>query len=310
MSFQQTIKKAVTIEGVGLHTGEAVCLTLRPAPPNSGVVFHHMKHEITIPARSEFVVDSHYATTLGVNGSRIQTVEHLLAAAAGLGIDNLLVEMEGEEVPAMDGSAKEFVAMIERAGKASQPSPRHPLIITEPIRVGNETRWIEVLPSRTFRISYTLDVAHPLVGTQSVSFPFSEEIFVNQVAGARTYGFLRDVPLLWKQGLAQGGTLENAVIIGKRKILNGGLRFHDEFVRHKVLDLIGDLSLLGRPIAGHVVARNAGHAINYELVLAIQEALAVAEKTSRLVACAEVQQRGTPAGVFRALHPLPGAAVV
>ena len=309
MDLQRTIEKPVVVQGIGLHSGKESHITLRPPPPDPRVVFHHKKHATDIPARPEFVVDSHHATTLGVNGSRIQTVEHLLAAAAGLGIDNLRIDVDGEEVPALDGSAKEFVALFERAGTVSQPSPRQALIITEPIRVGNERRWIQILPGTAFQISYTLDVDHPLVGTQAVSFPVTERAFVSQVAGARTYGFLRDVPSLWKQGLAQGGTLDNAVVVGKRKVLNGNLRFQDEFVRHKVLDLIGDLSLLGRPLVGHVIARNAGHALNYQLVLAIKDALTVTSRAIRSASRARVREGEPDLVLKKGLQPLPGAAL-
>jgi UDP-3-O-[3-hydroxymyristoyl] N-acetylglucosamine deacetylase len=220
----------------------------------------------------ESVVDSHYATTIGRNGTRIQTVEHLMAAAAGLGIDNLDVVVEGCEVPAMDGSAKPFVALLTAAGRTSQSARRRPIAIGGPLRVGTGSRWVYILPSREFRISYTLDNDHPAIGTQALSWVPTEESFIEDYAPARTYGFLKDLGLMRKHGLALGGSLDNAIVLGQRGTLNG-LRYRDEFVRHKVLDLIGDLALLGRPIHGHVVARNAGHALNFELVVAIQRAL-------------------------------------
>ena len=269
---QQTIRRSVNLEGIGLHSGKRVKITLSPAPPDSGIVFRVGPDGPPIPAAPESVVDSHYATTIGHNGYRIQTVEHLMAAAAGLGIDNLAVEVEGPEVPAMDGSAKPFVVLLHAAGRAPQGSRRRPAIIPHPISVGGGNRWIQIVPAGELRISYTLDNDHPAIGTQAVSVVPTEESFVNEYAPARTYGFLQDLGTMRKHGLALGGSLDNAIVVGKSGTLNG-LRYRDEFVRHKVLDLIGDLSLLGRPIYGHVIARNAGHALNFELVVAIQRAL-------------------------------------
>jgi UDP-3-O-[3-hydroxymyristoyl] N-acetylglucosamine deacetylase len=195
-----------------------------------------------------------------------------MAAAAGLGIDNLAVEVDGAEVPAMDGSAKPFVALLNGAGRVPQSARRRPVSIPHPIRVGSGNRWLHIVPAAELRISYTLDNDHPAIGTQVLSCVPTEESFVTEFAPARTYGFLKDLGVMRKHGLALGGSLDNAIVVGKRGTLNG-LRYRDEFVRHKVLDLIGDLALLGRPIHGHVIARNAGHGLNFELVVAIQRAL-------------------------------------
>jgi len=272
MVLQLTIRKPVSVDGIGLHTGEPARITLSPASANTGIVFRvNDAHRTVIPASPEHVVDARFATTLGLNGTRVQTVEHLLAAATALGIDNLLVEVEGEEIPALDGSAKPFVTLLYVAGKATLPRPRRPLVVTKPIRVGDGTRWLQVLPADSFRISYTLDLDHPAVGTQALSLPCTERVFVEELAPARTYGFLKDVGTLRKNGLAKGGSLDNAVVVGEQAVLNESLRYEDEFVRHKILDLIGDLGLLGRPLVGHVVARNAGHALNHQLALSIQQ---------------------------------------
>jgi UDP-3-O-[3-hydroxymyristoyl] N-acetylglucosamine deacetylase len=279
---QQTIRRSVSLEGIGLHSGKRVRMTLSPAPPDSGIVFRIGPDGQPIPAAPESVVDSHYATTIGRNGSRIQTVEHLLAAAAGLGIDNLDVEVEGNEVPAVDGSAKPFVALLNSAGRTSQTARRRPITVSQPVRVGSGNRWIQMLPSTEFRITYTLDNDHPAIGLQSLSVIPTEESFVNEFAPARTYGFLKDLGIMRKHGLALGGSLDNAIVVGKRGTLNG-LRYRDEFVRHKVLDLIGDLALLGRPLLGHVVARNAGHALNFELVVAIQRVLGLERRPAGAV---------------------------
>src|SRR5438093_9739479 len=269
---QQTIRKAVSLEGVGLHSGKRVKVTLSPGPADSGIVFRAGACGEPIPAAPESVVDSHYATTLGHNGSRIQTVEHLMAAAAGLSIDNLDVVVDGSEIPAMDGSAKPFVALLATAGRTTQGARRRPITITQPLHVGGGNRWLQIVPAAQFRISYTLDNDHPAIGTQALSCVPTEQSFIEDYAPARTYGFLKDLGIMRKHGLALGGSLDNAIVVGKRGTLNG-LRYRDEFVRHKVLDLIGDLALLGRPLLGHVIARNAGHALNFELVVAVQRAL-------------------------------------
>lgn len=299
---QQTIRKAVTLEGTGLHSGKPTRVTLAPAPPSSGIVFRVGGGEL-IPAAPESVVDSHYATTIGRNGTRIQTVEHLMAAAAGLSIDNLEVQVEGSEIPAGDGSAKPFVALLAGAGRVEQSARRRPLQIPAPIRVGSGGRWLQIVPSPVFRISYTLDHDHPLIGCQALSCVPTERMFVEDFAPARTYGFLQDLGLMRKHGLARGGSLENAVVLDTRAALNG-LRYRDEFVRHKVLDLIGDLALLGRPLLGHVIARNAGHTLNVELVLAVQRALGL----ERRAVGAHLAVVPAPAERLALLPPVPAAS--
>lgn len=269
---QRTIKKVVSLDGIGLHSGKTVRVKLSPGAPDSGIVFRAAPDGTIIPAAPESVVDSHYATTVGKNGSRIRTVEHLMAAAAGLGIDNLAVDVEGGEIPAGDGSAKPFVALLANAGRVDQAARRRPITVPYPVRVGSNGRWLQIVPADRFRISYTLDSDHPAIGTQTLTYVGSERSFIEEFAPARTYGFLEDLGPMRRNGLARGGSLDNAVVVGKHAVING-LRYRDEFVRHKVLDLIGDLALLGRPVLGHVIARNAGHDVNFELVLAVQRAL-------------------------------------
>jgi UDP-3-O-[3-hydroxymyristoyl] N-acetylglucosamine deacetylase len=304
---QQTIRKVVTVEGIGLHSGKPARLTLSPAPANSGIVFRVGPKGDPIPAAPESVVDSHYATTLGGrSGARIQTVEHLMAATAGLCIDNLDVEIEGSEIPAADGSAKPFVALLAGAGRALQSARRRPIEVREPLHVGNGSRWIQIVPSDTFKISYTLDNDHPAIGTQALTCVPTEEMFVTDYAPARTYGFLKDLGVLRKNGLALGGSLDNAIVVGKRGTINS-LRYRDEFVRHKILDLIGDLALLGRPLLGHVIARNAGHALNFELVVAVQRALGL----ERRAASAALHLVPKPEMVERPEYvPAPGLAAL
>jgi UDP-3-O-[3-hydroxymyristoyl] N-acetylglucosamine deacetylase len=267
MELQHSIRKPVCCEGVGLHTGVAVAMTLQPAPPDHGVAFIVGPERIRVPVCPESLLNGHYATTIGAEGVQIQTVEHLLAAVRGLGIDNLLIELDGPELPAVDGSAAPFVSLLYSAGREAQVAVRRPpLRVAEVIRVGDEHRWVQLLPASDFRISYTLDHEHPAVGVQVASFVPTERVFVEELAPARTYGFLKDLELLRQQGLALGGSLANAVVVGQERVLNGALRFDDEFVRHKILDVIGDLALVGRSVLGHVVARNAGHALNHLLV--------------------------------------------
>jgi UDP-3-O-[3-hydroxymyristoyl] N-acetylglucosamine deacetylase len=279
MELQQTLRQPVTLTGIGLHSGEPVKMTVSPAGTDTGILFRAADGTL-IPANADHVVDSNSATTVGAFGVRVRTIEHLMAAAAALGIDNAVIDIEGPEVPAADGSAKPFMDLLRSGGRASLPAPRRPIVLTEPIRVGSESRWLEVMPADSLRISYTLDNNHPIIGLQVGTYGITEDVFDQELAAARTYGFLRDVPAMRQNGLARGGSLENAVVVGKRSVLNDSLRYPDEFVRHKILDLVGDLFLLGRPLRALVVGRNAGHALNYQLVAAIQKAIAADRRRS------------------------------
>jgi UDP-3-O-[3-hydroxymyristoyl] N-acetylglucosamine deacetylase len=306
---QYTIRKAVSIEGVGLHSGKVARVIVSPAPADAGVVFKARSTGETIPARPENVVNSHYATTLGVNGTRIQTVEHLMAAAIGLGIDNIEVEVDGPEIPALDGSAKPFVALFALAGRAQQSARRRMLSLPCPLRVGSSGRWVHIVPSDTLRITYTLDNDHPAIGTQVLSWSPTERSFVEEFAPARTYGFLRDLGLMRKNGLARGGSLDNAIVLGNSEPLNG-LRYPDEFVRHKILDLLGDLALLGRPIGAHVIARNGGHALNLELVQAVQRAGGLERRVAATVPAAVADEASRDTSRREGLVPAPGLAAI
>ena len=301
---QHTIRKPVGIEGIGLHSGKVTRITLSPAPADSGVVFRARATGERIPARADSVVNSHYATTVGVNGTRIQTVEHLMAAVSGFGVDNLEIEVDGPEIPALDGSAKPFVALLSLAGRVQQSARLRPLTIPCPLRVGDNGRWMQIVPSDTFRISYTLDNEHPAIGTQVLSWTPTERSFVEDFAPARTYGFLKDLGLMRKNGLARGGSLDNAIVLGNQGALTG-LRYRDEFVRHKILDLLGDLALLGRPLQGHVIARNGGHALNLELVLAIQRAVGLERRA--VLEAAAASENGVRHESF---VPAPGFAAI
>jgi UDP-3-O-[3-hydroxymyristoyl] N-acetylglucosamine deacetylase len=302
MDHQTTLRRSVTIEGLGLHSGQMTRLSVAPAGSDTGIIFRAPDGTL-IPANSDHVVDGHFATTVGAFGVRVRTIEHLMAAAAGLGLDNLIVDVSGEELPGLDGSAKEFSDILERGGQVPLPALRRPIRIDTPIRVEDGTRWLRVFPCDTFRVSYTLDHDHPAIGLQAVTVEITPKTFAEDVAPARTYGFLKDVGAMRQRGLARGGSLDNTIVVGKRTVLNESLRFPDEFVRHKILDLVGDLFLLGRPIRGHVVARNAGHAMNHQLVGAIRKAAVPERRRFRSVAPVE-------ALVSEAAYPSPGVAAL
>jgi len=307
MDQQTTIRKPVSIEGIGLHSGEIIRLTLSPASSDTGILLRAPDGTL-IPANSEHVGGGRCATTVGSFGVRVRTIEHLMAAAAGLGIDNLLVDVSGDELPGLDGSSREFVELLERAGRVVLPARRAPIRIEAPIRVEDGSRWLQVLPSDTLRISYTLDNDHPAIGLQALSLEITESTFVDELAPARTYGFLKDVGAMRQRGLARGGSLDNTIVVGKRAVLNDHLRFPDEFVRHKILDLVGDLFLLGRPLVGHVIARNGGHALNHRLVAAIREAAVPDRRRAR--GRMAVPERSMAPVLRAAYPPVPGVAAV
>ena len=262
----------MTCSGVGLHTGVPVTLTLSPAPVDSGVVFvcHRGDQRVALTASVRSLVPSELCTTISVDGMAIKTVEHVLAALSGLGVDNVFVELDGGEVPAMDGSAVPFVHLIQAAGVVPQGRPQPFLKVTQPIEIVDGAKRIVVEPSPTMRITYTIQYDHPLIQRQTCVYDWSPTGFAHGIAGARTFGFLKEVKHLWSRGLGKGGSLDNTVILTEDHVLNeAGLRFQDEFVRHKVLDLIGDMAFLTVPLIGHIIAHRAGHAMHTKLVEAI-----------------------------------------
>jgi UDP-3-O-[3-hydroxymyristoyl] N-acetylglucosamine deacetylase len=266
---QRTLKQRASLEGVGLHSGAKVRVTVAPAPADSGIVFERidLAPRVEIPALAERVVDTTLNTSLGVGDVRVGTVEHLLAALAGCGIDNVRIEVEGPEIPILDGSAAPFVQLVHDAGVHEQRATRRYLLVSKPVVVQDGDKSARLLPSRRFSVSYTIDFKHPLISDQRYRVELSERAFQREIARARTFGFKRDVERLHKAGLARGGSLENAVVVDDFNILNPeGLRYPDEFVRHKILDAIGDLALIGMPIIGHLEAVKSGHALNYQLV--------------------------------------------
>jgi UDP-3-O-[3-hydroxymyristoyl] N-acetylglucosamine deacetylase len=270
---QQTIAEKVSCTGIGLHSGAPVQLTLLPARAGTGIVIVRSDRgrSVEIPARIGAVASTRFATTLGRDGDTVATVEHLLAALYGLGIDNARIIVEGPELPVMDGSAASFVYLIRSAGIFVQRERRSVLRFRKPVEFRDGERWIRVEPARDFRVSYAIDFEHPAIGRQELVVEGRDPtVFEREIAGARTFGFLSDVRALWDAGLAKGGSLENTVVLdASRPVNRDGLRWPDEFVRHKVLDLYGDLALLGMPVQGHVRVERGGHFMHLELVSGI-----------------------------------------
>ncbi len=269
MRLQQTLANPVSCTGVGLHTGKPVTLTIRPAPPDTGVVFVNRNGHAgaSLAASVEHLVPTELCTAISGNGFQVKTIEHVLAAIAGLNIDNVFVDIDASEAPVMDGSSAPFVRLILSAGVVPQNRRRSFLKITRPLEIVDGSRRIRIVPSSTPRITYTIQYDHPLIQTQTYAYEHSSSAFESEISGARTFGFLQEVEALWSRGLGRGGNLENTVVLSEDGVLNeSGLRFADEFVRHKVLDLIGDFSLLGLPFIGHLIADRSGHALHTRLV--------------------------------------------
>ena len=264
--YQRTLSKNVRFSGIGLHSGKTVHLKLKPAPINHGIKFirKDLPDDPTIPARFNCVVDTSLATVIGSDGVIVSTIEHLMACLAGLSIDNALVELDSYEVPVMDGSAGPFTRMIVGAGIREQEAARHFFVLKEPIELEQDGKFVGAYPDTTFKITCNIDFEHPLIRKQSCSIEVVDHIFESEISSARTFGFLHEVEYMKRYGLARGGSLDNAVVIDENDILNeDGLRYRDEFVRHKLLDCIGDFSLLGMPILAHIVTNKSGHAFNH-----------------------------------------------
>jgi UDP-3-O-[3-hydroxymyristoyl] N-acetylglucosamine deacetylase len=262
MAYRRTLRREVACTGIGLHSGRPVRLRLRPAPAEHGIRFRRTDVGVEIPATLGHIGGQDHATTLQLDGVSIGTVEHLLAALAGLSVDDVLVEVDGPEVPVLDGSAAPFVILLHEAGLRPLATPRLHLKVLRPVEVVHGTKTARLVPAEHFEIRYTIGFDHPLLRHQSFAVRLTPRSFTDQVAPARTFGFLREVEMLRKNGLALGGSLENAVVIGETGVLNNKLRFEDEFARHKVLDAVGDLALLGHPLLGRLEATKAGHALH------------------------------------------------
>lgn len=269
MRLQQTLANSVSCTGVGLHSGQPATLTLRPAPPDTGIVFVNRNGQggASLAASVEHLVATELCTAISGNGVQVKTIEHILAALAGLNVDNAYVEVDADEAPVMDGSSAPFVRMIRSAGIIPQNLSQSFLKLTRPLEVVDGSKRIRIEPSATPRITYSIQYDHPLIQTQAYSYEYSTGAFESEIAEARTFGFLQEVEALWARGLGRGGNLDNTVVLSKDGVLNeSGLRFANEFVRHKVLDLIGDFSLLGLPFIGHLIADRSGHALHTRLV--------------------------------------------
>ena len=263
MSFQQTLRRTVKCAGIGLHSGKKVTLSLVPAPAGHGIRFRRVDlGGIEIPAHVSYLSGKQQLQTTLVNGeAAVETIEHLLSALRGMGIDNARIDLNHREVPIMDGSSAPWVYLIQDAGVKVQSAPRQTLEVLRQMQYQQGDKRITLYPFDGFKVSYTITFDHPLLRNQQKTMELDERMFVNDVAPARTFGFLKEVEMLRQRGLALGGSLENAVVLGESGVLNP-LRFEDEFVRHKILDVVGDLSLVGHAIRGHLVVHRGGHALH------------------------------------------------
>jgi UDP-3-O-[3-hydroxymyristoyl] N-acetylglucosamine deacetylase len=274
MLRQRTLKSVIRAAGVGLHTGHKVNLVLRPAQPDTGIVFRRVDLQVPvdIPARADLVGDTRLSSCLVVRDVRVSTVEHLMSALAGLGVDNAYIDLDGPEVPIMDGSAAPFALLVQQAGIEEQAAPKRFLRIKKPIEVREGDKWARFEPYNGLRFSFSIVFNHPVIDRsgQSVAVDFAQTSYLKEIARARTFGFMHDVEALRDAGLALGGGLDNAVVLDEYRVLNAdGLRFADEFIRHKVLDAIGDIYLLGKPLLGAYSAHKSGHALNNQLLRAL-----------------------------------------
>jgi UDP-3-O-[3-hydroxymyristoyl] N-acetylglucosamine deacetylase len=274
MHQQRTLKNIIRATGVGLHTGVKVFLTLRPAAPDTGIVFRRVDLEppVDIPANAHSVTDTRLSTTLEKDGVKVSTVEHLMSALAGLGIDNVYIDLTAQEVPIMDGSASPFVFLIQSAGIEKQTVLKKYIRIKKSVEVIEGDKLVRFEPFNGFKLSFTIDFAHPALAhsTHSTTVDFTNTSYIKEVSRARTFGFMQDVEALRSQGLALGGSLDNAIVMDEYRVLNAdGLRYEDEFVKHKILDAIGDLYQLGHPLIGAFTGVKSGHALNNKLLRAL-----------------------------------------
>jgi UDP-3-O-[3-hydroxymyristoyl] N-acetylglucosamine deacetylase len=305
MLRQRTLKSLVRASGVGLHTGRKVRMALRPAPADTGIVFRRVDLEsvVDLPARAELVGEARLASTLVRGEVKIHTVEHLMSALSGLGIDNAFIDLDAPEVPIMDGSAAPFVMLLQQAGIVEQRAAKKFARVKRRVEVVEGDKWARLEPYEGFRLAFSIEFRHPVIerSTQAVSVDFAETSYLKEIARARTFGFMHDVEALRESGLALGGGLDNAVVLDEYRVLNAdGLRFADEFIRHKLLDAIGDLYLLGRPLLGAFSAHKSGHALNNRLLRAL-----LADATALETVVFEHADQ-VPAGVARLVAPQLG----
>ncbi len=303
MLQQRTLKSLIRATGVGLHSGVKVTMTLRPAAPDTGIVFRRVDLDPPVELRADpFAVgDTRLASCLERDGAKIATVEHLMSALSGLGIDNAWADVDAAEIPIMDGSAAPFVFLIQSAGIEEQKAAKKFIRVKKAVRVEEGDKWAELAPYDGFRLTFSIVFSHPVFDKSktSVTVDFAEHSYVREVARARTFGFMQDVEAMRSQGLALGGSLENAIVMDEYRVLNAdGLRYGDEFVKHKVLDAVGDLYLLGHPLLGAFAAHKSGHALNNKLLRAL-----LADSTAWEMVCFEREEEA-PDSVVR-LFALP-----
>ncbi len=280
MLAQRTLKSLTKAVGVGLHSGQRVELTLRPAAPDTGIVFRRvdLPEPVEIPVRADSVTDTRLASTIANGGAKVHTIEHLMSAAAGLGLDNLYVDITAEEVPILDGSSASFVYLLQSAGIVTQNAPKRFIRVKKPVEVregeGRTLKWARLDPYHGYKLSFEIEFDHPAVTStgQQVTFDMGSGNYAREIARARTFGFTRDVEMMRSHGLALGGGLDNAIVMDDVKVLNAdGLRYADEFVKHKILDAIGDLYIVGHPLLAAYSAFRSGHAMNNQLLRALLE---------------------------------------
>ena len=288
MDAQRTLRRSISCVGIGLHSGKKVRLSLKPAAEGCGIRFR--RSDVggqEVPATIQHLRGINLATALSSNEVSVETVEHLLSALVSMGIDNVLIELDSPEVPIMDGSAAPFIYLVQEAGIRVQSARRRYLKILQPITLERDDKRIALYPSDCFKVSYSISYDHPMLRHQQRTVEITERSFIEDIAPARTFTFLKDVEMLRQHGLALGGSLDNAVVLGETGVLNNALRFEDEFVRHKILDAVGDLALVGHPVIGHLVAHRAGHGLHTEfasLILASPEAWCLVDAADAAVA--------------------------
>lgn len=274
MLKQRTLKKQISATGVGLHNGVKVTMTLRPAAVDTGILFRRvdLPNSPEIKVQADAVRDTRMCSALECNGARVATVEHLMSALAGLGVDNIIIDLNASEVPIMDGSSVPFIYLLQSAGIAEQQAPKKFIKIKKVIEVVHQDKWVRFEPYHGFKIDFTIDFPHPVFENtgKNVKIDFADNSYIKEISRARTFGFMHEVEYLRANGLARGGSLDNAIVLDEYRILNtGGLRYEDEFAKHKVLDAIGDLYMLGHPLLGAFTAYKSGHALNNALIVAL-----------------------------------------
>ncbi|MHB8907438.1 MAG: UDP-3-O-acyl-N-acetylglucosamine deacetylase [Syntrophales bacterium] len=311
MFFQRTVKREISCKSIGLHSGRKVGMVIKPAGVDEGIVFvrRDLQGNNRIKADLHNVRGTTLATTIGLNGVTVSTVEHLMSAFSGMGVDNAVVEVDAPEIPIMDGSARPFVDLLKEVGTQIQGKSKKLLVIKEKVFVSEGESTAMLLPFPEFRITYNIEFSHPSIGVQSYHLKFSDVSYDEEICAARTFGFLKDVEYLQAKGLALGGSLKNAVVLDDHRIINkGGLRFPDEFVRHKILDAIGDLSLLGIPIIGHFVAFKSGHRLHNLLLKELmvrKECWTMVNRVSREGLLRELSSLRVPS--FQVLDSVPAS---